>query len=158
MLLEPFRVETVAPAHAGGLAAVARQYGQRWARGVIDGWFRSAHYFEADRYEWVERLPKLCGALRAAEGPEVARLLAASTWGWVSDQLRLWTTTARAEIRAPTRAYPDRLGRAAGAAPDPAAGAAIHARADEDRRAVHVRERRAAQGHDRPGVADVGVG
>ena len=101
MLLEPFRVETVAPEHAGGLAAAARQYGQRWARGVIDGWFRSAHYFEADRYEWVERLPELCGALRAAEGPEVARLLAASTWGWVSDQLRLWTTTARAEIREP---------------------------------------------------------
>src|SRR6185437_11819478 len=101
MLLEPFRVETVAPEHAGGLAAAARQYGQRWARGVIDGWFRSAHYFEADRYEWVERLPELCGALRAAEGPEVAQLLAASTWGWVSDQLRLWTTTARAEIREP---------------------------------------------------------
>ena len=101
MLLEPFRVETVAPEHAGGLAAAARQYGQGWARGVIDGWFRSAHYFEADRYEWVERLPELCGALRAAEGPEVARLLAASTWGWVSDQLRLWTTTARAEIREP---------------------------------------------------------
>jgi hypothetical protein len=101
MLLEPFRVETVAPEHAGGLAAAAGQYGQEWMRGVIDGWFRPAHYFEADRYEWVERLPGLCGALRAAEGPEVARLLAASTWGWASDQLRLWTTTARAEIREP---------------------------------------------------------
>jgi len=37
-------------------------------------------------------------------------------------------------------------------------GAAIHARADKDQRAVHQRERRAAQGRDRPGVADVGVG
>ena len=100
MLLEPFRVETVAPEHAGGLAA-AGQYGEEWTRGVIDGWFGSGHYFEADRYEWVERLPGLCGALRAAGGPEVARLLTASAWRWIGDQLRLWTTTARAEIREP---------------------------------------------------------
>ena len=100
MLLEPFRVETVAPEHAGGLAA-AGQYGEEWTRGVIDGWFGSKHYFEADRHEWVERLPGLCGALRAAGGPEVARLLAAGAWGWMGDQLRLWTTTARTEIREP---------------------------------------------------------
>ena len=100
MLLEPFRVETVAPEHAGGLAA-AGQYGEEWTRGVLDGWFGSKHYFEADRYEWVERLPGLCGALRAAGGPEVARLLAAGAWGWMRDQLRLWTTTVRAEIREP---------------------------------------------------------
>ena len=100
MLLEPFRVETVTPEHAGRLAA-AGQYGEEWTRGVIDGWFGSKHYFEADRYEWVERLPGLCGALRAAGGPEVARLLAAGAWGWMGDQLRLWTTTARAEIREP---------------------------------------------------------
>ena len=100
MLLEPFRVETVAPEHAGGLAA-AGQYGEEWTRGVIDGWFGSKHYFEADRHEWVERLPELCEALRAAGGPEVARLLAAGAWGWMGDQLRLWTTTARAEIREP---------------------------------------------------------
>jgi hypothetical protein len=100
MLLEPFRVETVAPEHAGGLAA-AGQYGEEWTRGVIDGWFGPKHYFEADRHEWVERLPGLCGALRAAGGPEVARLLAAGAWGWMGDQLRLWTTTARTEIREP---------------------------------------------------------
>ena len=99
MLLEPFRVETVAPEHAGGLAAAARQYGEEWTRGVIDGWFGSKHHFEADRDEWVERLPGLCGALRTAEGPEVARLLAAGAWDWMGDQLRLWTTTAQAEIR-----------------------------------------------------------
>jgi hypothetical protein len=100
MLLEPFRVETVAPEHAGGLAA-AGQYGEEWTRGIIDGWFGSKHYFEADRYEWIERLPGLCGALRAAGGPEVARLLAVGAWGWMGDQLRLWTTTARTEIREP---------------------------------------------------------
>jgi len=100
MLLEPFRVETVGPEHAGGLAATG-QYGEEWTRRVIDGWFGSEHYFEADRHEWVERLPGLCGALRAAGAPEVARLLAAGAWGWMRGQLRLWTTTARAEIRQP---------------------------------------------------------
>ncbi len=100
MLLEPFRVETVAPEHAGGLAA-AGQYGEEWTRGVIAGWFGPRHYLEADRYEWVERLPGLCAALRAAGGPEVGRLLAAGAWGWMGDQLRLWTTTARTEIQQP---------------------------------------------------------
>ena len=101
MLLEPFRVETVAPEHAGGLAAAAGQYSERWTRGVIDGWFGSKHYFEADRHDWVKGLPGLCGALHAAGAPEVARLLAAGVWGWMGDQLRLWATTARAEIREP---------------------------------------------------------
>jgi hypothetical protein len=41
----------------------------------------------------------LGAALRAAGGPEVARLPAASTWGWMGDQLRLWTSTARTESR-----------------------------------------------------------
>ena len=101
MLLEPFRVETVAPEHAGGLAAAAGQYGERWTRGVVDGWFGSKHYFETDRYEWIERLPGLCKALHAAGAPEVARLLAAGAWRWMGDQLRLWTTTGRTEVRQP---------------------------------------------------------
>jgi hypothetical protein len=101
LLLEPFRVETVALEHADGLAAAAGQYGEEWTRGVIDGWFRSEHYFETDRYQWVERLPGLCGALRTAGAPEAARLLAAGAWGWMGDQLRLWTITARAGIRQP---------------------------------------------------------
>ncbi len=100
MLLEPFRVETVAPEHAGGLAA-AGHYGEEWTRGVVDGWFGPGHYFEADRQEWVGRLPGLCGALRAAGGPQVGRLLAVGAWGWMGDQLRRWTTTARTEIREP---------------------------------------------------------
>ena len=37
MLLEPFRVETVAAEQAGGLAAAAGLYGEEWTRGVIDG-------------------------------------------------------------------------------------------------------------------------
>ena len=100
MLLEPFRVETVAPEHAGGLAAAGR-YGEEWMRGVIDGWFRPSGYPGADRYEWAERLPGLCGALRAARAAEVARLLTVGTWVWIADQLRLWTTAARAGMREP---------------------------------------------------------
>ena len=95
------RVETAAPEHADGLAAAAGQYGEEWTRGVIDGWFRSEHYFETDRYQWVERLPGLCGALRTAGAPEAARLLAAGAWSWMGDQLRMWTITARAGSRQP---------------------------------------------------------
>ena len=101
MLLEPFRVETVAPEHAGALAMVAGQYGQEWTRGVIDGWFGSKHHFETDRYEWVQRLPELCGTLRAARAPEVAGLLVAGTWAWMSNQLWSWVNTARTEVRQP---------------------------------------------------------
>jgi hypothetical protein len=39
MLLEAFRIETVAPEHASGLAAAADHYGEQWTRGVVDGWF-----------------------------------------------------------------------------------------------------------------------
>ena len=101
MLLEPFRVETVAPEHAGGLAAAARQYGEQWTRSVIDGWFGSKHYFETDRYGWVERLPRLCDALHAARALEAARLLAAGAWRWMGNQLRFWTTAGRTEVRQP---------------------------------------------------------
>src|SRR5260370_403107 len=80
MLLEPFRVETVAPEHAGGLAA-AGQYGEEWTRGVIAGWFGPRHYLEADRYEWGDRLPGLCAARRAGGGPQVAGLRGAGAGG-----------------------------------------------------------------------------
>jgi hypothetical protein len=51
MLLEPFRVEMLAPERAGGLAAAAGQYGGQWTRGVIDGWFGRGSHFEPDRYQ-----------------------------------------------------------------------------------------------------------
>jgi hypothetical protein len=72
MLLEPFRVETAAPEHAGGLAAAFGQYGEQWTRRVIDGWFGSEHSFETARCEWIEKLPRLCGALHATGAPEVS--------------------------------------------------------------------------------------
>src|SRR5712691_9120041 len=101
MLLEPFRVEMLAPEHAGGLAAAAGQYGEQWTHGVIDGWFGPGRHFEPDRYQWVGSLPGLCAALGAAGAPQVARLLAAGAWGWMGDQLRFWTATARAGMREP---------------------------------------------------------
>jgi hypothetical protein len=101
MLLEPFRVEMLAPEHAGGLAAAAGQYGGRWTRGVIDGWFGPGRHLEPDRYQWVGSLPGPCAALRAAGAPQVARLLVAGAWGWMGDQLRFWTATARAGMREP---------------------------------------------------------
>ncbi|HYQ64888.1 2OG-Fe(II) oxygenase [Actinophytocola sp.] len=101
MLLEPFHVETLTQEHAGGLAAVAGRYGQEWTRNLINGWFGRGRHPGTDRHEWVEGLPGLCEALRAAGRPEVVRLLAAGTWHWLDDELRTWTTTARTEIRRP---------------------------------------------------------
>src|SRR3954454_14470096 len=62
---------------------------------------------------------------------------------------------AAGEGRTPARAHPGRRGRTAGAAPDPAARASVHADADQDRRAVHTRLGRAAPGRDRSGVVEV---
>jgi hypothetical protein len=102
MLLEPFRVEMVALEHASGLAAAAGRYGPDWTRGVIDGWFGPGHRYGTDRPAWIkDGLPGLCGALRAAGRSETAQLLAARAWCWMGDQLRLWTTTARSEVRQP---------------------------------------------------------
>jgi hypothetical protein len=102
MLLEPFRVEMVTQEHAGGLAATAGRYGEDWTRSVIDGWFGPNNHAEPGRSEWVDnKLPALCEALRAAGRPEVARLLAARAWRWMGGRLRLWTTTARSEVRQP---------------------------------------------------------
>ncbi len=101
MLLEPFRVETLAQEHAGGLAVAVGRYGEQWTRSVIDGWFGQGHQYGTGRYEWIDRLAGLCGALRAAGTPDVARLLVAGAWRWLGGELRLWTTIAQSESRQP---------------------------------------------------------
>jgi hypothetical protein len=101
MLLEPFQVETVAPEHASGLAAATGQYGEQWTRGVVDGWFGGRHFSQASWHEWAERLPELCGAVRAAGSQQAARLLIAGTWRWMSDELRACVRFARTETRKP---------------------------------------------------------
>ena len=101
MLLEPFRVETVAPEHAGGLARRPGSTARSGRAGSSAGGSGRSSYLEAGPIR-VGR--EAAGAVRGAacrRGPEVARLLAAGAWGWMGDQLRLWTTTARAEIREP---------------------------------------------------------
>ena len=102
MLLEPFRIETVAQEHAGGLAAAAGRYGEEWTRSVVDGWFGPEHPYGTELYEWIDnRLSGLCEALRAAGEPTVARLLVAEAWRRMDTQLRLWTRYARTELRQP---------------------------------------------------------
>jgi 2OG-Fe(II) oxygenase superfamily len=101
MLLEPFRIETVAPEHASGLAAAAGHYGEQWTRGIVDGWFGAPRYYETNRHEWAQRLPELCGAVRAAGSQQFARLLTAGTWRWLAGQLRSGVASARTEDRKP---------------------------------------------------------
>lgn len=99
MLLEPFQAGALDPEHAAGLAALAERYGTGWMRPVVDAWFASEHRLPSQQYEWTERLPELCTALRAHRASAVARLLSAGVWAAVDSGLRLWTTTGPAEIR-----------------------------------------------------------
>jgi hypothetical protein len=102
MLLEPFRMETVAQEHAGGLAAAAGRYGDEWTRSVVDGWFGPEHPYGTELYEWVDnKLPELCESLRAVGRPTAARLLVDGAWRRMAGQLRVWTTFARIELRRP---------------------------------------------------------
>ena len=102
MLLEPFRIETVAQEHAGGLAAAAGRYGEEWTRSVVDGWFGPGHPYGTELYEWVDnRLPGLCEALRAAGERTVARLLAAGAWRRMDASSDSGPAFARTEIRRP---------------------------------------------------------
>ncbi|WP_406172306.1 2OG-Fe(II) oxygenase [Streptomyces sp. NBC_00996] len=99
MLLEPFRAGALSPEHAGALASAAERYGTGWTGRVVDAWFVSEDRLQTEQYQWTERLPELCAALRAHRAPAVARRLSAGVWAAVDSGLRLWTTTGPAEIR-----------------------------------------------------------
>jgi 2-oxoglutarate-Fe(II)-dependent oxygenase superfamily protein len=100
MLLEPFRIEIVKQEHADRLAAAAGRYGEDWTRSVIDEWFRLGNRVPAELSEWVDNaLPGLCEALRTAGAPEVARLLSAGAWRWMTEQFQLWMNTGQSKIR-----------------------------------------------------------
>ncbi|MFE9922138.1 2OG-Fe(II) oxygenase [Streptomyces sp. NPDC005774] len=99
MLLEPFQVDALAPELAGPLAEAAARYGTGWMRRVVDEWFASERHHPPQRYQWTERLPQLCTALRAHGEATAVRLLPAGVWVTVDRGLRLWTTTGLAEIR-----------------------------------------------------------
>jgi len=93
MLLRPFAVEWVTPAHAGGLAALAARYGESWHRNLLDAWFGSRNTWrytgDADRKGWAGALPGLTAALRDAGAAVTAGWLLAASWGWLDDDIRL---------------------------------------------------------------------
>ena len=94
MLLRPFAVEWVTPAHAGGLAALAARYGESWHRDLLDAWFGSRNTWrytgDVDRKGWAGALPGLTAALRDAGAAATAGWLLAASWGWLDDEIRLW--------------------------------------------------------------------
>ncbi len=94
MLLRPFAVEWVTPAHAGGLAALAARYGESWHRNLLHTWFGSRDTWryagDVDRRGWAGALPGLTAALRDAGAPATAGWLLGASWGWLDDDIRLW--------------------------------------------------------------------
>jgi hypothetical protein len=86
MLLAPFQIEMLERIHAAALAQLAAHYGESWTRDLLGVWFgrnRSAYTsWRQRRGSWLESLPALCKALRAAPGADVpvGRLLTAAAW------------------------------------------------------------------------------
>ena len=103
MLLRPFAVEWLTPAHAGGLAALATRYGESWHRNLLDAWFGSRNTWrytgDVDHQGWDAALPGLTAALRDAGAAATAGWLLAASWGWLDDEIRLWLRYPSAAIR-----------------------------------------------------------
>ena len=103
MLLRPFAVEWVTPAHAGGLAALAARYGESWHRDLLDAWFGPRNTWrytgDVDRKGWAGGLPGLTRALRDSGAATTAGWLLAASWGWLDEEIRLWLGYASPAIR-----------------------------------------------------------
>ena len=103
MLLRPFAVEWLTPAHAGGLAALAARYGESWHRNLLDAWFGSRNTWrytgDVDHQGWDAALPGLTAALRDAGAAATAGWLLAGFWGWLDDGIRLWLGYPSAPMR-----------------------------------------------------------
>ncbi|WP_432976517.1 2OG-Fe(II) oxygenase [Dactylosporangium sp. CA-233914] len=86
MLLAPFQIEMLARTHAAALARLAAHYDESWTRDLIGVWFgrdRPAYMsWQPQHAVWLESLPAVCEALRAAPeaGVLVGRLLSAAAW------------------------------------------------------------------------------
>lgn len=86
MLLAPFQIEMLAPNHAASLAQLAARYGESWTRDLVGVWFgrnRPAYMsWQPQAADWLESLPAVCEALRAAPeaGVSVGQLLSAAAW------------------------------------------------------------------------------
>jgi hypothetical protein len=105
MLLAPFPIEILARTHAESLAQLAARYGESWTHDLIEVWFgrdRAWHSsWDPQRADWLESLPAVCEALRAAPkaGALTGRLLSAGAWTRLRESadglLRLTTPSFR---------------------------------------------------------------
>src|SRR5262249_8777887 len=86
-LLAPFRVEMLTSRHAVALTRLVKRYGERWAEDLLQTWSGRAGQ---DRLAWLASLPRLCEALQArgSAGTSSAQLLVASSWRWLSEEIR----------------------------------------------------------------------
>jgi hypothetical protein len=104
MLLAPFQIEVLARTHAAALAQLAAHYGESWTRDLVGVWFgrdQPAYLLgQPPRAGWLESLPAVCEALRAAPeaGVPVGRLLTAAAWTPLRE-------SAGAMLRFPTPSY-----------------------------------------------------
>jgi hypothetical protein len=86
MLLAPFQIDMLARTHAAPVAQLAAHYGESWTQDLVEVWYgrdRPVHSsWTPQRADWLESLPAVCEALRAAPkaGESTARLLSASAW------------------------------------------------------------------------------
>lgn len=88
MLVDPFRLEMVAPGHARALAELVERYGDGWVRDRMVSWWGLDRWRSAsgkDRLTWIASLGRLCTALDAAgePGTSAARLFTADSWAWL---------------------------------------------------------------------------
>lgn len=92
MLLRPFAIEWVTPAHARGLVELALRYDELWHQDLLEAWFGPRRSWprtgEIDREGWVGGLPGLARALREAGAEATAGWLLAASWRWLSDDIR----------------------------------------------------------------------
>jgi hypothetical protein len=98
MLLYPFRIETLGPAHVPPLAQLAGHYGVEWLDGPLRTWFGHRGQWHAegpDRLEWLTSLPRLCEALRGKEGAgaAMARRLLELSAEWLDEEIRQGVAT-----------------------------------------------------------------
>lgn len=91
VVLAPFRIEMLRPAHAPLLATLARQYGDRWLLDLIRLWESSNRFAGPERMAWIsEEMLALCQALREQAAHPTADVCAELTWGWLTGRIDTW--------------------------------------------------------------------
>lgn len=101
-LLQPFRVEALAPGGAPAFVALVARYGEGWARSLLAEWSDDRRVAEPDRLQGLATLPRLGEALRAADegtGTLAARLLLQDRWTWLGKEIAARRRLARPSER-----------------------------------------------------------